>query len=104
MLEHQPMLQHRWGCSGLANRGITSQEELQKIAQLKNREEAITLSTFGVGADFNEILMTNLAEYGSGNYYFIESADKIPEIFAQELKGLLSVVAQTVLLLSVDSP
>lgn len=79
---------------GLANRGITDRNELQKIAQQKNREEGITLSTFGVGADFNEILMTNLAEYGSGNYYFIESADKIPEIFAQELKGLLSVVAQ----------
>lgn len=79
---------------GLANQGITDQAELQKIAQQKNREEGITLSTFGIGADFNEILMTNLAEYGSGNYYFIESAEKIPEIFAKELKGLLSVVAQ----------
>ncbi len=79
---------------GLANEGITDAKELQKIVQGKSTENGISLSTFGVGADFNEDMMTNLAEYGSGNYYFIDNADKIPEIFAQELKGLLSVVAQ----------
>ena len=79
---------------GLANNGITDPLELQKIVQTKNTEDGISLSTFGVGADFNEDMMTNLAEYGSGNYYFIDNADKIPEIFANELEGLLSVVAQ----------
>ncbi|UZR93375.1 vWA domain-containing protein [Chondrinema litorale] len=79
---------------GLANNGITDPIELQKIVQTKNSEDGISISTFGVGADFNEDMMTNLAEYGSGNYYFIDNADKIPEIFANELKGLLSVVAQ----------
>jgi hypothetical protein len=38
--------------------------------------------------------MTNLSEYGGANYYFIDMPDKIPQIFAQELEGLLSVVAQ----------
>ena len=79
---------------GLANQGITDMAELQKIVSLKNSEEGISISSFGVGADFNEDLMTNLSEYGTGNYYFIDNADKIPEIFAKELKGLLSVVAQ----------
>ena len=79
---------------GLANRGITEPTKLQEIATKQNRENSITLSTFGVGADFNEDLMQNLAEYGIGNYYFIDSPDKIPAIFQQELKGLLSVVAQ----------
>jgi Ca-activated chloride channel family protein len=79
---------------GLANHGITDPLKLQDIAKQKAREEGISISTFGIGADFNEDLMTNLAENGSGNYYFINSSDKIPEIFAQELKGLLSVVAQ----------
>lgn len=79
---------------GLANAGITDPQQLQKIAQKKFREERIALSTFGVGADFNEVLMTNLSEYGGANYYFIDMPDKIPQIFAQELEGLLSVVAQ----------
>ena len=79
---------------GLANSGITDPIKLQQIAKQKMTDEGISISTFGVGLDFNEDLMTNLAEYGNGNYYFINSSDKIPEIFAQELKGLLSVVAQ----------
>ncbi|OJJ23612.1 VWA domain-containing protein [marine bacterium AO1-C] len=79
---------------GLANVGITEPQQLQSIAQKKFREERIALSTFGVGADFNEVLMTNLSEYGGANYYFIDMPDKIPQIFAQELEGLLSVVAQ----------
>lgn len=79
---------------GLANQGIVEPEKLREIAQQKFREQGVALSTFGVGADFNEVLMTNLSEYGGANYYFIESPDKIPSIFAQELQGLLAVVAQ----------
>ncbi|MEH0154237.1 VWA domain-containing protein [Limibacter armeniacum] len=83
---------------GLANRGVTEPEQLNKMAETKNLEHGIGISTFGVGADFNEILMTDLAESGSGNYYFIDSPEKIPEIFSQELKGLLAVVAQNAVL------
>ncbi|MCU0352565.1 MAG: hypothetical protein MUD08_02310 [Cytophagales bacterium] len=83
---------------GLANQGITDEKVLQQLARQKNTEDNMTLSAFGVGADFNESLMTNLAEFGSGNYYFIDSPDKIPSIFAKELQGLLSVVVQNTLL------
>ena len=79
---------------GLANRGITEPAQLQAIAQKKFREERIGLSAFGVGADYNELLLTNLAEYGGANYYYIDSPEKIPEVFAEELEGLLTVVAQ----------
>jgi Ca-activated chloride channel homolog len=79
---------------GLANVGITDTAQLQKIARDRNLEHSISLSTFGVGADYNEDLMTAMAEFGSGNYYFIEAPDKIPQIFEKELSGLLNVVAQ----------
>lgn len=79
---------------GLANEGITDPEQLKKLAEKKYQEEGIALSTFGLGADYNEDLLTMLAETGRANYYFIDSADKIPQLFARELKGLLSVVAQ----------
>jgi Ca-activated chloride channel homolog len=88
---------------GLANVGITDTLKLQEIVRNKNREEGITLSTFGVGADFNENLMMDLAEHGSGNFYFIDSPDKIPQMFERELKGLLSVVAQN-MKLTIDLP
>jgi len=79
---------------GLANRGITKVSELQGIVKDKYRSTGIAISTFGVGDSFNEDLMTSLAEYGKGNYYFIKDAKKIPEIFNEELDGLLSVVAK----------
>jgi len=79
---------------GLANQGIVDPERIMQIARNMNLEHGITISTFGVGADFNENLLTGIAEYGSGNYYFIGSPDEIPRIFERELKGLLAVVAQ----------
>lgn len=81
---------------GLANEGITEPAKLQEIAKKYFREQGIGLSTFGVGANFNEQLMQQLSEYGGGNYHFIASPDGIPQIFQKELQGLLSVVAQQV--------
>ena len=80
---------------GLANVGITEPDKIQKIAQKNFREDGVAISTFGVGADYNEDLMTGIAEYGGANYYFIDNPDKIPTIFAKELEGLLSVVTQS---------
>jgi len=79
---------------GLANEGITDPAGLNKIASNKFMEEGIALSTFGLGAEYDEDLLTQMAESGRGNYYYIDKADKIPEIFAKELDGLLNVVAQ----------
>lgn len=79
---------------GLANEGISDSASLCKIAKVNNLEGNITLSTFGVGVDYNENLLQQMAELGSGNYYFIASPEEIPEIFKEELDGLLSVIAQ----------
>ncbi|PIU63499.1 MAG: hypothetical protein COS84_09505 [Armatimonadetes bacterium CG07_land_8_20_14_0_80_40_9] len=80
---------------GLANVGETNPEVLRNWAK-KHYDEGVTISTLGVGLDYNENLMLNLAEYGSGNYYYIDSPDKIEEIFAKEFKGLLSIIAQNI--------
>lgn len=88
---------------GLANVGITSVDELQRIAKTKNLEDGITISTFGLGLDYNENLMTNIAENGSGNYYFIKTPEEISKIFQKELNGLLNVVAQNATL-TIDLP
>lgn len=79
---------------GLANEGITDPKQLNKIASAKFQESGIALSTFGLGAEYDEDLLTQMSESGRGNYYYIDKADRIPEIFAKELDGLLNVVAQ----------
>ncbi len=80
---------------GLANVGITREKTLFSL--VKNyRKQGVSITTLGVGADFNEDLMLGLAEYSSGNYYFVENPEKIPEIFQRELKQLLAVIAQNI--------
>lgn len=78
---------------GLANVGITDPDELSAHAE-ELRRRGVTTSTFGVGADFDERLMSRLAESGGGAFYFIEHPRQIPDFFMGELGELLSVVAE----------
>lgn len=85
---------------GLANRGVTSREQLVTMAQQKFAE-GISTTTMGLGTDFNEDLMMDMASAGGGAFYFIESPEAAPLIFQEELRGLLSVVGQN-LVISVE--
>lgn len=87
---------------GLANQGITDKTKLcRKVSEMKNTGVAVT--TLGVGEDFDEDLLTAMAEASGGSYFFIDSTEKIPAIFAQEMQALLSVVAQNVKLVFCES-
>jgi len=79
---------------GLANVGITDRHELAGKVRDKNRRDGITISTFGVGNDFNENLMADIADYGKGNYYYIRNSTDIPDIFAAEMNGIKNMVGQ----------
>jgi len=79
---------------GLANEGLTDEKAITyKVQQYKDKE-GITFSSFGLGLDYNENLMTAMAESGTGNYYFIESAANLAGIFSKELNGLMNIAAQ----------
>ena len=78
---------------GQANHGITDPAVLVKHAA-DLTEEGITTTTLGYGEDFNEDLLTALADAGRGNAYHVETADQAPTIFARELEGLLAIAAQ----------
>jgi Ca-activated chloride channel family protein len=78
---------------GLANQGITDPRELRRIAG-NHIERGISLTTMGVGLEYNENLMVGLSESGGGNYYFIESAHGLAGMLQKELNCLASVIAQ----------
>ena len=80
---------------GLANQGITDPQRLQNIAR-KQRDHAISLSTIGVGLEYNENLMVGLSENGGGNYYFLESSRNLASVLRREFDRLGDVVAQNV--------
>lgn len=78
---------------GLANHGETNPDVLaQRAAAL--RAQGIATSTFGLGADFDEVLMQRLATDGGGHFYFIEHPAQIPDILTSELGDALDVVAR----------
>ncbi len=81
---------------GLANVGIVDPKALQQLAKRMLNSENISLSTLGVGADYNEDLMTDLAIAGTGNYHFIESGSDIPKIFDEELDQMSYLIARDV--------
>jgi Ca-activated chloride channel family protein len=75
---------------GEANRGITDRAELaHHAAQLRGR--GVSTSTMGVGERFDERLLEALADAGGGHFHFLESADRIGEVMADELEETLSV-------------
>ena len=78
---------------GLANRGITDPHDLRRIAQ-RYRAKSISVTTMGVGLDYNENLMLGLSRSGGGNYYFIESPNSLASIFRKELRSVSSIAAQ----------
>lgn len=78
---------------GLANRGIVDTKALSQHTQ-KGAQRGVSVSTMGVGTDYNEDLMTAVADHGSGNYYFIKESKEIANVFTQELKKMFSTVAQ----------
>ena len=81
---------------GLANVGPSSPHDLGRLgaAFLK---EGISVSTVGVGSDYNEDLMAQLAGRSDGNHYFVAESGDLPRIFAAELGDVLSTVARRVI-------
>jgi Ca-activated chloride channel family protein len=51
-----------------------------------------------VGLDYNENLMVGLAQYGGGNYYFIESPHSIAHILRREFDAMTTILAQNSIL------
>ncbi|MBA3739806.1 MAG: VWA domain-containing protein [Chloroflexi bacterium] len=80
---------------GLANVGLTDPPALAAFAA-DLRASGIGTSTFGVGADFNEVLLTAIADAGGGHFYFVERPEQIPDYMTSELGELLDTVAREV--------
>jgi Ca-activated chloride channel family protein len=78
---------------GLANVGEQSPEILGARAAAAFAR-GISVTTLGVGLDYNEDLMTRLADQGGGRYHFIKNGDAVAGILADEMKGLVATVAR----------
>jgi Ca-activated chloride channel family protein len=80
---------------GLANVGPSRTSDLVELGR-DLRRESISVTTIGVGDDYNEDLMTALAESSNANYYYVRDAEKLPGIFSEELGVARTLVARGV--------
>ncbi|MGB9872898.1 MAG: vWA domain-containing protein [Anaerolineae bacterium] len=80
---------------GQANVGET---DLEKVAgrATRARQKGIIVSTLGVGLDYNEALMVEIANQGGGRFYHIQQPDQIPAALMQELGSTAMLAARQV--------
>ncbi len=80
---------------GLANVGPSKAENFAQLGRALLKE-GISVSTIGLGKDYNEDLMLQLARAGDGNHAFAAAPDDLIKIFNKEFDDVLAACAQTV--------
>jgi Ca-activated chloride channel family protein len=80
---------------GLANAGESRPDVLANWTS-QAFGQGVATTTLGVGLDYNEDLMTRIADAGGGRYHFIENEDQVVEVLADEFAGLTATVARNV--------
>jgi Ca-activated chloride channel family protein len=79
---------------GNANVGITDPDALGRyVATLAS--QGVTVSTVGLGLDYNEDLLARLADLGGGTYDFVDDPRELEAVFTDELERSASMVARS---------
>lgn len=77
---------------GEATTGTKEEAGFRELAARIQRQGA-TISTIGVDVDYNEQVMSAIAEESNGRHHFVENAAALASIFDEELKSLANTVA-----------
>ena len=77
---------------GLATAGLVDGAKTRALAR-KWAQNGVGLTTVGVGKEFDQALMTSLAEIGQGNAYFLNDSNAVHEVFVEESNTALFPVA-----------
>ena len=80
---------------GLANEGETNPSRIEAMAR-EARSSGVSITTMGLGRDYNEDLMQQIAEGGGGRYYYVENPRALNRFFAHEMDSMVQTVATNV--------
>lgn len=80
---------------GQANVGLTDLEIIGQRA-FQARQHGVIVSTLGVGLDYNEALLAEIATQGGGRFYHVQHASQIPAYLAGELGEVIALAAKDV--------
>ncbi len=78
---------------GKANIGVTDPGALTRYAA-DLASSGISVSTVGLGLDYNEDLLARIADIGGGSYDFVNDASRLASVFEDELRRTASVVGR----------
>jgi Ca-activated chloride channel family protein len=87
---------------GNANVGVTDASSLTKFTA-RLAKEGVTVSTIGLGLDYNEDVLGQMADMGGGTYDFVDDPRELERVFRDELNRSASVVARNTQI-TVDLP
>jgi len=87
---------------GIANVGPSSPGEIADLGR-DLRDNGASVTTVGLGDDYNEDVMVSLAEASGANYYYVKDAEKLPGVFEEELGEVKNAVAQN-LIITIEVP
>ncbi|CAF2223237.1 unnamed protein product [Rotaria magnacalcarata] len=77
---------------GQINEGVTDHGMLLKeVTRIKNMYD-VTICSFGIGYDFDEKLLTDIADYGSGDYFFIKGAESMEKVVGIAYRGFQNLM------------
>ena len=82
---------------GQANVGPSSVNELSELAIIAAKKN-ISITTIGIGSDYNELLMSSIASYSDGNHVFVNKSTELENVFVHEFSDVMSTIAQDVVI------
>lgn len=81
---------------GLANVGLTDNEQIASEAADIRENTGISTSTFGIGQDYNELLLGPMAVAGGGQFHHLRTPDEIFNTFVGESGEMLTIAVRQV--------
>ena len=76
--------------------GFTRDPDRVETLAREARDAGMSVSTLGIGTEFHEKLLLDVADASLGNAYFARSPQEIPPAFAQELAAVQAILARDV--------
>ena len=78
---------------GRANQGIIDSDGLAKLAR---SHDGLSVSTIGVGLDYDEGMLAAVADSGGGEYHYVGAGTDLAAVYSEEIASASSVVATNV--------
>jgi Ca-activated chloride channel family protein len=79
---------------GLLNRGVVEPGAVRQVVAAGLQKQGVRTSCLGFGANYNEDLMTTMAQVSGGQFYDADAPERFPAIFESELEGLQKLTIQ----------